>query len=602
MIRQVTSLLNPRNLKLPAQQAALLVSVIILLIGTASSVFFGNMFARQVLDDFRNDLLQKNASLQSKLTESAGRYTQLLRAGVSLFALKESVSRDDWRRFYEGMQVTKYLPDTLGVGYITYLRPDEVQAFTETMKTEGLNDFALRPDYVRSEYTAVTYLEPTSESNAKAFGFDMMSEPARNAAMSMARDTGEVRATAPVVLIQDIGTEKEAGGVTGIVMYQPVYANGKSLNSVEARRQALRGFVYTVMRPEDVLRGYFATLPALASNTMITVHDITDDTNAQVAMFDNLTGESQNLQSVAQRVEIADREWQISVEGNPGVVNSVLVPVAIVSVGTMLSFAVAAAMLRTLLKRIERVERTYAAEVEKTKDELLALASHQLRTPASGVKQYIGILTSGIVGELTPAQQQIAEKAYATNERQIEIINQLLYVSKIEAGKIIIRPEKSDMTHIVQRIVDQHVAGARQKNIKLLFKVKRKHYIYGDEQYYPMIIDNLISNAIKYSYARTSVTVTMAKRDDMFAVSVTDKGVGVAQEDRAQLFKKFNRIQNPLSRSEGGSGLGLFLAYQLAKAHGGMIEVKSAPGKGSTFSLLMPTKQLVKEALVNIVD
>jgi two-component system sensor histidine kinase SenX3 len=117
-----------------------------------------------------------------------------------------------------------------------------------------------------------------------------------------------------------------------------------------------------------------------------------------------------------------------------------------------------------------------------------------------------------------------------------------------------------------------------------------------------MVIDNLISNAIKYSYKRTSVTVSISRREDMLAVSVTDRGVGVAAEDRSQLFKKFNRIQNPLSRSEAGSGLGLFLAYQLARAHGGDIEVRTAPDKGSTFTLLMPTRQIVKEALVSIVD
>ena len=242
------------------------------------------------------------------------------------------------------------------------------------------------------------------------------------------------------------------------------------------------------------------------------------------------------------------------------------------------------------------------AEVERTKDELLALASHQLRTPASGVKQYIGILTSGIVGSLTPAQQQIAEKAYAVNERQIEIVNQLLYVSKIEAGKVTLRPERSNITPVVRRIIDELSLNAERKNIVLSFHTKQPRYIYGDDQYYPMIVDNLISNAIKYSYPDTTVTVRLAKHPDGLALTVTDHGVGISPEDREQLFKKFNRIENPLSRTEGGSGLGLFLAYQLARAHGGDITVHSALGKGSTITLIMPTKPIVKESQVDIVD
>lgn len=602
MIRQLQDLLTSRNLKLPAQQAALLVSVIILVIGTASSVFLANVLARQSIEDYRTTLQQKNTSLESKLAESVGRYEQLLRAGASLFSLKESVNREDWSGFYKDMQVAKYLPDTLGVGYAAYLRPGEVQAFTDTIRSEGYPDFTVHPNYTRNEYTAITYIEPFSSANQKAFGYDMMSEPARNAAMSMARDTGEVMATAPVALVQDVETTNEEKGVNGIVLYQPVYKGGSNLTTVDERRQALRGFVYAVMRPSDVLKGYFASTPELTEGTVITVTDVTDDTNLQVARFSSLPDNEQGLQSVARNVAISNRQWLVNVEGRPNVFNSLIMPLLVVTGGLVLSFAVAAAMLRTLLKRIERVEHRYAAEVERTKDELLALASHQLRTPASGVKQYIGILTSGIVGELTPAQQQIAEKAYITNERQIEIINQLLYVSKIEAGKITIHPERSNVTRIVQRVVDQHVTSAQQKNIKLVFKTKRAYYMYGDEQYYPMIIDNLISNAIKYSYKNKAVTVTIARRGDMIAVTVADKGVGVPDEDKKQLFKKFNRIENPLSRSEGGSGLGLFLAYQLARAHGGDIEVVSAPGKGSKFIMLMPVKRRVKEVLVNIVE
>ena len=88
----------------------------------------------------------------------------------------------------------------------------------------------------------------------------------------------------------------------------------------------------------------------------------------------------------------------------------------------------------------------------------------------------------------------------------------------------------------------------------------------------------------------------------MICVSVIDHGVGVAPEDQDQLFQKFNRIENPLSRSEGGSGLGLYLAYQLARAHGGDIQVRSTVGKGSTFTLLLPKKQVIAEAVVDIAD
>ena len=603
MIESFKRLLSPNNKKLPAQKAALLIAVVVLIIGVVSSLFFASVIHRQANDEFMSSLLQRNNSIRSQLSLALSGYGQLLYGGSSLFGLKGEVSRDEWRKFYVDMKVEEELPDTLGVGYTPYFAYDQVSSIEESVRANDHPGFTVKPATPRSEYTAILYLEPYNELNQRAIGYDMMSEPQRNAAMTLARDTGRVAMSSPVSLLQDQGDDAEDDqDPPGVLVYYPVFTTPYEPTTVQDRRNQLRGFVYVAVRPQDVLNGYIAKVPQISEDMNVTLRDVTDGSQGVLATVRGVTSTASAKQSIVREVVIANRTWEVVTEGYPPVVSSTVLPIAAMVAGSVVSLVLAAFMLQLLLKRIARIEHSYAAEVERTKDELLALASHQLRTPASGVKQYIGILTSGIMGDLTPAQQQIAEKAYNTNERQIEIINQLLYVSKIEAGKITVKPSRSNITPIIQRIVDQSESTAERKNIKINFRTKKAHYIYGDEQYYPMIIDNLISNAIKYSHPKTSVSIRVLDQDDMICVSVIDHGVGVAPEDQDQLFQKFNRIENPLSRSEGGSGLGLYLAYQLARAHGGDIQVRSTVGKGSTFTLLLPKKQVIAEAVVDIAD
>lgn len=602
MIASIKKLLSPNNKKLPAQKAALLIAVTVLIIGVVSSLFLASVIHRQANDEFVDSLLQRNNALRSQFSSALGGYGHLLYGGSSLFSLKGEVSREEWHKFYLDMKVQEELPDTLGVGFVPYVTKDRLAALEEQVRTNDYPEFTVTPTNPRSDYTAILYLEPLNEVNKKAIGYDMFSEPQRNAAMTLARDTGKVAMSSPVQLVQDTGDGKVNDDPLGVLVYYPVYSTSYAPTTIDQRRSQLRGFVYVAVRPQDVLDSYLANVPQISEDIDIKVQDITDGSEGVLGRVNKLSPGASNKQSIVREVVIANRTWQVTTIGRPPVVSSTVLPLASVLAGSLVSVLLSAFMLQLLLKRIARIEHSYAAEVERTKDELLALASHQLRTPASGVKQYIGILTSGIMGELTPAQQQIAEKAYNTNERQIEIINQLLYVSKIEAGKITVRPSRSNITPIIQRIVDQSEPNAERKNVKINFRTKKEHYIYGDEQYYPMIIDNIISNAIKYSHPKTNVSIKVSERGDMVAVSVVDHGVGVAVEDQGQLFQKFNRIENPLSRSEGGSGLGLYLAYQLARAHGGDIEVRSTVGKGSTFTLLLPKKRSIAEAVVDIAD
>lgn len=595
MLGKVTSRFTSGNHRLPAQRTAVVFALMVMVASIAASIFFAGTLARQAREDYKTALTQRETAIATRLEGMNSDYTQLLLGAASLLRIKGDLNQAEWQQFYAGMRVQAVYPSTLGVGYITRLPAGAVGGFEAAMRST-VPDFTVWPAGERARYDVVTYLQPENSTNKKVLGYDMASEQRRAAAMSLAATNAQVVVSAPVVVAQDIDVKTDT---LGIAMYYPVYTTASTPATASERQAALKGFVYVVARPADIVASYAAENPATFTGVNVTLRDTT---NGENSLLYSQTASAAPDQSVTSQVVLHNRQWTLNVAGHAGVVASVVVPMAVLTGGSLIGFLGSAIMLRAMLRRLERVERLYVAEVERTKDELLALASHQLRTPASGVKQYIGILTSGIMGDLTPAQQQVAEKAYVVNERQIEIINQLLYVSKMEAGKITIHPKKSNMTAVVRHIIEQLASNAERKQVHIVFKTRQQQYVYGDDQYYPMIIDNLIGNAIKYSLPGGTVTIKLSVRGGMVRLVVTDEGVGIASKDLPNLFRKFTRIENPLSRSEGGSGLGLFLAYQLARAHGGDITVTSTEGGGSTFTLLLPASRVVTEAQVNIVQ
>lgn len=171
-------------------------------------------------------------------------YSGLLRAGVGLFYASEEVDRDEWRRFVQTLEVERFYPGIQGIGYARYVRADEKAAFEASIRAEGFDGFAISPDGERPVYTPVTFLEPFTWRNKRAFGYDMFSEPARQQAMTRARDSGDAHISGHVILVQETDQDVQAG----FLMYVPVYDRGTDPGATRARRESLQGFVYAPFR------------------------------------------------------------------------------------------------------------------------------------------------------------------------------------------------------------------------------------------------------------------------------------------------------------------------------------------------------------------
>lgn len=237
-----------------------------------------------------------------------------------------------------------------------------------------------------------------------------------------------------------------------------------------------------------------------------------------------------------------------------------------------------------LQKRNEELE-----SINRTKDEFVALASHQLRTPATAVKQYIGMVLQGYVGEVSDMQTDMLEKAFESNERQIQIINQILNAARVDTGRLIMTRAPLDVRSQLRGIVDEMRPGIEQQGHALVATLDGKPLpVEADAGYLRMAIENVIHNASVYTPVPGTITVEVRRVGKQVHIAITDTGVGIRKADIPRLFEKFSRIHNSLSVQAGGSGIGLYLTAEIVRLHGGSVEVSSKLDHGTTFTIILP--------------
>jgi PAS domain S-box-containing protein len=246
--------------------------------------------------------------------------------------------------------------------------------------------------------------------------------------------------------------------------------------------------------------------------------------------------------------------------------------------------------------KLERQRVKHYIDLNKAKDEFISLSSHQLRTPATGVKQYLGMVLEGMAGDLSEAQQTFLEKAYESNERQLTIVSDLLKVAQVDAGKVRLRQETVDIAALLNDVIkeQQHTYATRKQKVQFI-EPSFSATAFVDPNKMRMVLENMIDNASKYSDPGKTVEVLVVEDKDKLVVTIKDDGVGIAPDDLDKLFEKFNRIHNHLSNHVGGTGLGLYWAKKVVDLHGGIIKVTSVPNEGSTFSILLPKNGVSSE-------
>lgn len=235
---------------------------------------------------------------------------------------------------------------------------------------------------------------------------------------------------------------------------------------------------------------------------------------------------------------------------------------------------------------------TKQRELERLKSDFVANVSHELRTPLSIIQQNLSLLTQGIAGSLSDDQKRFISSSQDNLSRLSRLINDLLDMAAIEAGKLKLRLTKVNINESVSCVVDFISRWAKAKalsiDVKLLpFKIE----IEIDKDRIEQVITNLLSNAIKFTPEEGKISVSV-KEEGPFAicVSVKDTGIGIESKDIDRIFNKFEQVAASSHSGFGGTGLGLPIAKEIIQLHGGKLWVESAPGEGSRFSFTLPKK------------
>ena len=244
--------------------------------------------------------------------------------------------------------------------------------------------------------------------------------------------------------------------------------------------------------------------------------------------------------------------------------------------------------LKTQLQ-VLATQREQLIATNRLKDEFIMLASHQLRTPASSVKQYVGMVLGGYAGKMTERQSDLLRQAYAGNERQLKIVDDLLKVARVDAGQVSLQKSRCDLAALIRDVIAgmHDTFAARRQSITL--HCRRKQVLASvDAGLVRMVIENLLDNASKYSNMGKAISINVRQTNAQVIIAITDHGVGVGKRDQPKLFQKFSRINNPLSDAVGGTGLGLYWAKKITELHAGTLDATSKLRQGSTFTVALP--------------
>ena len=236
-----------------------------------------------------------------------------------------------------------------------------------------------------------------------------------------------------------------------------------------------------------------------------------------------------------------------------------------------------------------------AEYASRAKSDFLANMSHELRTPLNAIIGFAEILRDELVGTINDEQKECVNDIRMSGQHLLEMINDILDLSKIEAGKMFLQLEEFAIVDAVEEVNAIIKALALKKNIELTLECQQNVAIHADRVKVKQIFYNLLSNAVKFTPEGGEVTTQLAVSPTDLQVKVIDTGIGIAEEDRMKLFAPFTQIDTSKSRRYGGTGLGLALTQRLIELHGGQIHVTSEEGKGSTFSFNIPTTQMVEK-------
>lgn len=235
--------------------------------------------------------------------------------------------------------------------------------------------------------------------------------------------------------------------------------------------------------------------------------------------------------------------------------------------------------------------------VERTKSEFITIAAHRLRTPMSAIKWSLHMILGGEIGKLSDSQQELLQETYHANNKAIKLVNDLLYVAEIEAGRHLSKVELARIEDIVYAVIDGWKKKIDRKLLKVTFQKPDPPVpkTMLDVEKMRIAVENIIDNAIRYTSSGGKIAISFKVDGGEIEVRIQDTGLGIPDREQDKVFTKFFRGTNVIRVDTEGTGLGLYITKHIIEAHGGRIWLESKKGKGTTFFFTIPVRKKFAE-------
>ena len=517
---------------------------------------------------------------------------------ASLFKISKNITRSGFKAYTSPLLKKNNFIESFQ--WIPRVQQDQRSALESMAQKDGFINFkftSLSKNTTiitapkKNEYSPIYYME--SHSDDESFlGFDISTQPVLLNLMNQARDSGEIVAASTVNLIHK-NPEKMVA-----LFYLPLYEGVDTPKTIEGRRNLFLGTVLGTYQIKNMLEKTIN--PYLTSGMFLTVLD----EGRKSELYGNLKENALIKKEMALR--FSQIHWFLVWQGNlefqkgPNRLHnwlSAAVLVLIVFIAVIFQILSSRARriesevclrtdeLKNLKNELEEKNLTLH-ELIKVKNELLGMASHDLRNPLTSIKGYSEFLLKKGTTLKEETRTDFLKIIHSASGNILGLLNDLLNLSSIESGQLVLNLQPGNLRGLIEERVKLYTHLATEKNIHFNISFQQTTAISFDTPRIGQVLDNLLTNAIKFSPVGSTIGITMESGDGFVRVTVTDEGPSIKNEDLDDLFQPFNKIGS--DSTEKGTGLGLAIAKKMVALHGGTLTFKSSKNQGASFSFELP--------------
>jgi signal transduction histidine kinase len=232
---------------------------------------------------------------------------------------------------------------------------------------------------------------------------------------------------------------------------------------------------------------------------------------------------------------------------------------------------------------------TERKKIERMKNEFVSVVSHELRTPLTSIRGALGLVANGVAGTISPSAQAMITIAHNNSQRLVRLVNDILDIEKIEAGRMLFDLQPTALLPLIQQAIADNGAYGAQLGVSFILEAAESNiYVNADRDRLLQVLTNLISNATKFSLPNSSVTISVRRLAGQAQIAVADCGLGIPEEFHSRIFQKFAQADSSDTRHKGGTGLGLSITKAIVERCNGQIWFTSQVGQGTTFYVDLP--------------